>query len=713
MSRSPRQVLFLSLLLFLTTFALYSPSLSFGLLSFDDPVFITHNPIIYNGVSWSAFRSAFTGLHGDETMYVPLLWVSFLLDDLFFGASATNPWGYHFTNVLLHALNAVLFFLILLFCCKKPWRALFFAAIWALHPQRVESVAWVTERKDVLSGLFTLLCISAYLRTWRRTATGAVHMSLPTYGAAFAFFILGLLVKPMLVTLPFLFLLLDVWPLRRVQPDIAAAWRAAPRLLLEKTPFFLGAFLASVIVYMTQTHAISSAPLSARLYHIPWNYWFYLRTFFWPVGLHAMVPRIPVSIPSVLLAIGILGAVSHWVWVRRHRHPNEMVGWLAFLGLLFPVVGIVLIGVYPVADRYSYLPSMGLILSLVFFLPSALFAKYRFLSRIERLLPTIGLLALLALLTSRLLPSWRNDSMFYAHIERHSPGHYAVIHYRARVQIFTHGDFESANAKVDELLELRPRSSFGLVLKALCLSQLQSTEAALEFALAHYPPHDVYTNPGVYENHLAILALFARQYDQANHYMQETFQRSINEPKTQEQLHSLAMLLAREQDDEQTALVHASHIAALRQRETLAPEDYFLSYAMLWSQGFYAQTLPYFLELAETRPERPDVLNNIAWLLATTAGSPADPTVVVDMARQALQGAPGHPLIGNTLSVALANAGDFESALLLAHGVAQALERSTDPSAPRILQGVENRIDLFQEGLPYREQAHWRILYAP
>lgn len=716
------RVVLLAGLVFAIAFALYCPSLSFSLVNFDDQEFITHNPVIFNGFSWGGLGSAFTRLHGDQTMYVPLLWVSYLLDVKILGATAATPGGFHFTNVLLHALNSALLFLLLFAFCKKPWRAFFFAALWALHPLRVESVAWVTERKDVLSGFFALLCIGAYAWACRHSrpprASGSsdpvspFRLSPPFYAASFVFFICGLLVKPMLVTIPFLLLLLDGWPLRRCEPTRAAVLRAAPRLLLEKWLFFLCAAGAAIAVYLTQTKAISTVPLWARLYAIPTNYLFYLHKFFLPLRLYAMVPPYPIPIVSFLMAVGILLAVSAGLWMRRREHPNELVGWLAFLGLLFPVVGIVIIGIYPVADRYSYLPSIGLSIALLFLLPSKAGPSAR-IFRAGRAGFAVAILGVLAGLTTRLLPTWENDKSLYGHVARQCPGHYAAIHYQARDAFFTKGDFTEADRLADRLLESQPCVSFGLIMKILCLSQLQSTEAAWKFARTNYPPCDNLGTPGIYENHLASLAFLARHYDQAAHYMQETFRLCEYEPKTQEQLHALAMLLAHEQSDEATSLAHAAQIASLRHKSTLAPEDFLISYTTLWRSGFYVQTLPRFQQLVQTYSNRPDILNNIAWLLATTAGSPAAPDEIVQIARQAFSGAPGHPLILDTLSVAQANAGDFDAALQTALQAARLLATATDPNAPGLLRNVEKRIALYREHKPFREDSSGRLLYAP
>lgn len=711
------RILLPAVLVFAVAFASFSPSLSYSLVNLDDQEFITHNPIIYNGFSWAGMRSAFTQLHGDQTMYVPLLWISYLLDVKFFGATSAVPWGFHFTNVLLHAANALLLFLLLFAFCKKPWRAFFFAALWALHPLRVESVAWVTERKDVLSGFFALLCMGAYVGAHspeaaargNRRSSGRRRLLL---GVSFAFFLCGLLVKPMLVTIPGLLLLLDVWPLRRMACPAASRARTAQRLLLEKLPFIAGAAFAAMAVYLTQAKAISAVPLWARLYAITAHYLFYLGKSLFPLGLSPMVPAFAIPIPVVLTATAVLTAITAGLWMRRRNHAHELVGWLAFLGLLFPVSGIVVIGIHPVADRYSYLPAIGLSIALLGLLPAGDRQSARWFALLRAGL-AVAILGILAGLTSHLLPTWKNDANLYGRTARRFPGHYAATHYLAREAYFTHGDLARANLLADQLLAREPCRSFGLIMKAICLSQMQSIDAAWQFARTNYPPCDNLSAPGMVEYHLAMLAFLAHHPEPADQFMQTALRLGEFEPKSREQLRAVATLLAHERGDLPASLAHAAHVAALRHKSVLAPEDFLPAYTAIWRSGYHAQTLAYFRRLTQSDPPRPDLLNNVAWLLATTAGSPADPEEIVQMARRALAGAPGHPLILDTLAVALANAGDFDAALATSQQAADLLATATDPSAPNLLRGVEKRMALYRAGQPFREDSAGRLLYAP
>ena len=345
-----------------------------------------------------AFRSDYAG------NWHPVTWLSHMLDCQLFGL---KPWGHHLTNVLLHALNAGLVFALLQLMTGATWRSLLVAALFALHPLRVESVAWVSERKDVLSGFFGLLALIAYARYAQgqkaecrkqnadiaadtqatQWSTSSLSPSL-FYLLSLFFFALGLMSKPMLVTWPFVMLLLDYWPLGRMQNaecrmQNAAATRHATRitqhatrstlarllpLLVEKIPFFVLVALASVVTFVVQKRggavaAGESLPLGARVGNALISYGRYLGKLFWPADLAVFYPH-PGQWPlgKVLLAGGLILGISVLVWVQRRRYPYLLMGWLWFFGTLVPVIGLVQVGDQAMADRYTYLPSLGVLI---------------------------------------------------------------------------------------------------------------------------------------------------------------------------------------------------------------------------------------------------------------------------------------------------------------------------------------------------------------
>ena len=329
-----------------------------GFVNYDDPVYITSNPHIQRGLTLPAVLWAFGA--GAASNWHPLTWLSHLLDVDLYGL---NPAGHHLTSVLLHALNGVLLFLILQKMTGAPWRAAVVAALFALHPLRVESVAWVSERKDVLSTLVGLLTLWAYLR-YAENLKSQISNFKSFYALALVFFALGLMAKPMLVTLPFVLLLLDYWPLERLQRSLAG-------LLREKIPFFVLAAASSVVTFVVQRHggAVSSltgVPLGARVGNAFISYARYLGKIFWPARLSPLYPH-PGYWPAWKIAAAVIVLVAMTAWVIRlgRSQPYLPVGWCWFVGMLAPTIGLVQVGIQSMADRYSYLPSVGILIMVV------------------------------------------------------------------------------------------------------------------------------------------------------------------------------------------------------------------------------------------------------------------------------------------------------------------------------------------------------------
>jgi Flp pilus assembly protein TadD len=379
----------LCLLLFGLVVWTFLPALRGDFIDFDDSVYVIDNPHIdlsLANVAWALNHTVATNWH-------PLTQWSLMLDHQLYGL---KPWGYHLTNVLLHAASTVLVFLVLrrmmgLRSDKSigatapqagaTWRSLVVAALFGLHPLRVESVAWISERKDVLSMLFWMLTLWAYTRWVQQSAVRSPQSAVGNQAAGFrfltsgfywlalAFFALGLMSKPMMVTLPCVLLLLDYWPLERWQRKNLRG------LLVEKIPFFLLSASVSAVTYVTQKNggmmdlmANASVPLAsgARLENALVSYGRYLGKLLWPVNLCAFYPH-PSHWPAkqVVLASLLLLSLSGFAWVVRRRWPYCLTGWFWFLGTLIPVIGLVQVGAQSMADRYSYIPSIGILMVLV------------------------------------------------------------------------------------------------------------------------------------------------------------------------------------------------------------------------------------------------------------------------------------------------------------------------------------------------------------
>jgi tetratricopeptide (TPR) repeat protein len=353
-----RQTWLICLGLALAVLAAYGPVWRAGFITFDDPVYVTANPHVQGGLSWAGLIWAFTT--GDATNWHPLTWVSHMLDFQIYGM---NPAGHHLTSVALHLANSILLFLLLQRMTKAMWSSAMVAALFALHPMHVESVAWVSERKDVLSTLFWMLAVGAYVRYVENLKSQISNFKFFYIGSV-VLFGLGLMAKPMLVTLPFILLLLDYWPLQRLRPP-------AVRLLAEKMPWFILAAASCVVTFLAQQRggamaSLASVPLGARLENVPIAYARYLGKTFWPADLAVYYP-LPRQWPvwEVACATALLALITAWVIWRARAQRYLAVGWLWFLGMLAPVIGLVHVGSQSMADRYDYLPSVGLYIMII------------------------------------------------------------------------------------------------------------------------------------------------------------------------------------------------------------------------------------------------------------------------------------------------------------------------------------------------------------
>ena len=354
--------------LIVVTFVAYWPVKDNGFIQLDDYDYVSRNPIVLKGLTAEGVRWAF-GTFAIANWH-PLTWLSHMLDCELFrvqgpgGAAEQWPGGHHLTSVALHAANSVLVLLLFVRMTGARWRSALVAALFALHPVHVESVAWVAERKDVLSTFFGLLALLAYASFARRA--GPLR-----YAAVLLCFALSLLAKPMLVTLPFAMLLLDFWPLRRRAPDAAGGPASIRRLLLEKLPLLALAAASSVVTVVAQRIGgamvqLAHIGLMDRLANALVAYGRYLLKTLWPAGLALQYPH-PVRWPAetVLVAAAGIGAITVLALVARNRWRFLFVGWFWFLGTLVPVIGLVQVGSQSMADRYNYVPSIGLLVVIV------------------------------------------------------------------------------------------------------------------------------------------------------------------------------------------------------------------------------------------------------------------------------------------------------------------------------------------------------------
>ena len=342
-------LVWLCVLLFAITVFVFSPALKCDFQFYDENGYLVENPHVNEGLSISGIAWAFTNL--DNSNWVPLVWLSHMIDIDLYGWQA---WGHHLTNILFHAANVVLLFVVLNRLTGRQWRSLFAAALFAVHPLRVESVVWISERKDVLSTFFGLLAIWTYVEFAK---SGAKKF----YCLTLIFFACSLMSKAMLVTFPFVLLLLDYWPLQRSKKKSA--------LLIEKIPLFLMIIPASVVAYFAQKSSnelVLHPTWTMRSQTVIISYARYLEKMFWPTDLAVLYPY-PNSWPLgvLILSIALLVVFSILFFYLRKERPYMIIGWLWFLGTLVPVIGLVPLGEQSLANHYTYFPMIGILIIFV------------------------------------------------------------------------------------------------------------------------------------------------------------------------------------------------------------------------------------------------------------------------------------------------------------------------------------------------------------
>jgi len=383
--------------------ALYNPATHHPFVNYDDDRYVTENPHVRQGLTAQTFTWALTST--EQANWHPLTWMSHALDCSLFGL---NPTGHHFTSILLHVANVVLLYLLLMWTTGRVGPSLFVAALFALHPINVESVVWIAERKNVLCTFFFLLTLGAY--GWYARKPGWKR-----YLAVFALFAAGLASKPMVITLPFVLLLLDYWPLGRVDGARNSSW---PRLALEKLPLLALSLASAVITVIAQQaggsiRTTAEFSLGVRVGNAVYAYAMYLCKMLWPARLAPLYPHPGDSLAGwrVLIAALVLVLISAWVWRFRTRR-YLVVGWLWFLGTLVPVIGLVQVGEAAMADRYAYIPLIGIFVMIAFGIAD--WAQKKTFAR-WLVIPSAAVLVALAFATHRQIGYWSSNYDLWSH----------------------------------------------------------------------------------------------------------------------------------------------------------------------------------------------------------------------------------------------------------------------------------------------------------
>jgi len=457
--------------LFFAVFCVFLPCLWNDFSNFDDPVYVIYNGHVHQGFSWSVIAWAFGSFYAAN--WHPITWLSHIIDFTVFGRQA---WGHHLTSIIFHSGNVALLFLFLSKATGSTWRSAVAALLFGVHPLHVESVAWIAERKDVLNTFFALLTLLAY---WRWTQHSDRRSTL-WYFIALLCFSLSLSSKAMSVTLPFLLLLLDYWPLRRLRS--ARAIRGA---LVEKIPFAILALAGSAVTFAAQRSAGAiklDVPLSVRAANAVLSVSRYLGKLVWPHDLIVFYPyRVPSS-ASIALAVLVLLCISTATIVWRRSVPWLFVGWWWFLIGLLPVIGLVQVGAQAMADRYMYWPSIGAFVAFVW-------AAGYVSDKLQVSRPIMGILACAlattaAAATVRQISVWRNSETLFSHALAITPDN-ALAHLNLGVALASHGALSEALAHLRKAVNLSPRDPDNHLNLGLVLDQNGDLPAAAsEFQIA-------------------------------------------------------------------------------------------------------------------------------------------------------------------------------------------------------------------------------------
>ena len=649
------------LLLVLITLLAYLPTLNNGFLNFDDETYVSDNPQVQGGITWPGIQWAFTTFHFSN--WHPLTWIAYMVDYQLF---RHNPAGHHLINLLIHSANAGLLFLLLLRLTGGMWPSAFAAALFAWHPLHVESVAWIAELKDVASTFWGLLSLLAYVRY----AAGAANDNVPAmtgppgaaaspvtshpprfYWLALGAFAMSLMFKSMLVTLPFLMLLLDCWPLPRT--------RTVVRCLIEKLPFLMLAAGVSVLTILAQRKtamaSLADVSLSLRLENVVTAYAGYLWKTIWPTHLAVLYP-LPGDIPGLklTLAVLVLAAISLAVAFLSRRQSWLVVGWLWYLGTLVPVIGLVQVGSQSMADRYSYFPLIGIFFAVAltirelvrrFQMPPAVVAG-----------PAIVVLAVCLALTENQLRYWHDTQTMFTHA-----------------------------------LDVTTDNPLGhLVLGDSFQEQEQPARALMEYQRALLLKQD---RPETY-NSIGRILTGEGKAEEALPYFRAAVKLKPDAPVFHDSLGIALVELGRYDEAKR------EFSTAMMQDTNYVPARYQMGRALL-KQGSGVEAVKYFREALRMEPNNLQMLIYIASVLAGDENPLVrNGTEACVLAQHAADlSANSQPLVLDTLAAAQAEAGRFENAVETEQ---RALDLVKTKGASDEVPAMQQRLALYQKHQPWR-----------
>jgi tetratricopeptide (TPR) repeat protein len=655
---------------------------------YDDGTYVTNNQNIKDGVSIKSIYWAFTTLYAAN--WHPLTWLSHILDCEFFGLNSS--W-HHLTNLLFHIANVLLLFYIFYKMTGAIWRSVFVAAVFAIHPLRVESVAWVAERKDVLSSFFWMLTLAIYI--WY-----SAKPCLKRYLFVAISFCLGLMCKPMLVTLPLVLLLMDFWPLRRFrinadEPPI----RSIFKLTAEKIPLIVLSAVSSVITFIAQQKGgamkyAETWPLDTRLVNAMLSYMGYIVKMFYPSSLSVFYPLfsrkesgLQPTISFLLLVI-ISGLV---VWQIRRR-PYLAVGWFWYLGTLVPVIGLVHFGGQAMADRYTYIPLIGIYM-MIAWIGGEVLERWRSLRIYAALLAGLIFCALLVA-TRTQVGYWQNDETLFSHAVKVTKNNH-LAHYNLAKSFESKGQYDKAIENYKQVVQITP-SDYETYnnMGAAFLTQGQFDQAVVSYSqsLKIKPDYAI----AIYN--LGLAKLKQGKYAEAVAQFTRALVITPNSPEAYNELGNAYTGLGKYD------LAIKNYEKAIKLKPDYITAIYNAGMATL-KQNKYDKTIEYFRKALEQNPDSVIVLNSLAWILATAEDSRfQNPTDAVKYAEKACK------LINyndaaylDTLAAACASAGIFDQAVQTAE---KAFKLAEVNEQEKLANEIQEHLKVYKAKQPWLEHTH-------
>ncbi len=677
------------LFLVISILAVYWQVRNYPFVNYDDRSYVTQNQYVQDGLTLKSIAWCFTTVRSSN--WHPLTWLSHMLDCQLYGM---NPGQHHLTNVLFHILNTLLLFLVLKKMTGDFWQSSFVAALFALHPLHVESVAWVAERKDVLSTFFWIMTLWSYTRYVERSG-------FDRYLLVLLFFILGLMAKPMLVTLPFVLLLLDYWPLKRFQFEKSGYGNKSEQgrfplsLILEKIPLFVLSSASSVATYLVQNISGAVSPLDAlpfkvRIANAMVSYASYIGKMIWPHNLSVFYPYPKdILLWKIAGASFLLVAITVVVFMMAKTKPYFVVGWLWYIGTLVPVIGLVQVGMQAMADRYTYVPLIGIFITIAWGTPD-LISKWRY-KRIGLVAITTVVLTIL-MITSRLqIRYWSNSTTLFEHAINVTVDN-SVAHVNIGEALAEHGNTEAAVRHFYEALRIKP----DLVAPLLNIGVTLREKGKIDEAINHFLKVLLF-KPDCVEAYSELADTLKKKGDfvGAVKYYLEAIRIKPDQAKL---YNNLGAILAYQNKGKEAV---GYFYKALQIDPTYAGAYYNLGKVFV-NEGKIEDAILNYRKALSVNKDITQVLYHLSWILASHENIKyRNGEEAVNLAEKLCEVTQNiQPLALDALAAAYAETGRFNEAVLTAK---KALNLTSKQDVETLAIGLKKRLELYQNRRPYHQ----------